>query len=98
MRDLQRRRPAVPTGSISDNVSIYGNHFLVKWLYFFAKTIHILYERTDKQHMIDIHSHILPFMDDGAADYDAALAMALDAHNDGITTVVATPTMRTESI
>lgn len=41
--------------------------------------------------MIDIHSHILPFMDDGAADYDAALAMALDAHNDGITTVVATP-------
>ncbi|MEK3683090.1 tyrosine-protein phosphatase [Paenibacillus sp. FSL R10-2736] len=41
--------------------------------------------------MIDIHSHILPFMDDGAADVDAALAMAQDANNDGITTVIATP-------
>ncbi|WNS43516.1 CpsB/CapC family capsule biosynthesis tyrosine phosphatase [Paenibacillus sp. MMS20-IR301] len=41
--------------------------------------------------MIDIHSHILPFMDDGAADLTAALAMAQDANNDGITTVVATP-------
>ncbi|NQX45855.1 tyrosine protein phosphatase [Paenibacillus tritici] len=41
--------------------------------------------------MIDIHSHILPFMDDGAADYDAALGMAQDALNDGISTVVATP-------
>ncbi|WP_311519440.1 tyrosine-protein phosphatase [Paenibacillus albidus] len=42
-------------------------------------------------HMIDIHSHILPFMDDGAADWEAALAMAKDAHADGITTVIATP-------
>lgn len=41
--------------------------------------------------MIDIHSHILPYMDDGAADIDAALAMAQDAHNDGISVVVATP-------
>lgn len=41
--------------------------------------------------MIDIHSHILPFMDDGAADLKAALVMAQDAHNDGITTVIATP-------
>lgn len=41
--------------------------------------------------MIDIHSHILPFMDDGAADWEAALAMAQDAHRDGITTVIATP-------
>lgn len=41
--------------------------------------------------MIDIHSHILPFMDDGAADLEAALAMAQDAHNDGITAVIATP-------
>lgn len=41
--------------------------------------------------MIDIHCHILPFMDDGAADVDAALAMAQDAHNDGISVVVATP-------
>ncbi|WP_074084205.1 MULTISPECIES: tyrosine-protein phosphatase [unclassified Paenibacillus] len=41
--------------------------------------------------MIDIHSHILPFMDDGAADWESALAMAQDAEKDGITTVVATP-------
>lgn len=41
--------------------------------------------------MIDIHSHILPFMDDGAADWEAALVMAQDAHRDGITTVIATP-------
>jgi protein-tyrosine phosphatase len=42
-------------------------------------------------HMIDIHSHILPFMDDGAADWETALAMAQDAHKDGITTLIATP-------
>ncbi|WP_151736559.1 tyrosine-protein phosphatase [Paenibacillus tengchongensis] len=41
--------------------------------------------------MIDIHSHILPFVDDGAADWAAALAMAQDAHQDGITAVIATP-------
>lgn len=41
--------------------------------------------------MIDIHSHILPFLDDGAADWEAALAMAQGAHRDGITTVIATP-------
>ena len=41
--------------------------------------------------MIDIHSHILPYMDDGAADWDAALLMARDAYREGITTVIATP-------
>ncbi|MBW4084518.1 tyrosine-protein phosphatase [Paenibacillus sp. S150] len=41
--------------------------------------------------MIDIHSHILPFMDDGAADWEAALTMAQAARKDGISTVVATP-------
>ncbi|CAH1211283.1 Tyrosine-protein phosphatase YwqE [Paenibacillus auburnensis] len=41
--------------------------------------------------MIDIHSHILPFMDDGATDWEAALSMAQDAVQDGISTVVATP-------
>lgn len=41
--------------------------------------------------MIDIHSHILPFMDDGATDWESALAMAQDAYRDGITTVIATP-------
>ncbi|AIQ20145.1 hypothetical protein H70357_28125 [Paenibacillus sp. FSL H7-0357] len=41
--------------------------------------------------MIDIHNHILPFMDDGAADWEAALAMAQDAQKDGISTAIATP-------
>lgn len=41
--------------------------------------------------MIDIHCHILPFMDDGAADWESALSMAADALADGIHTVVATP-------
>lgn len=41
--------------------------------------------------MIDIHSHILPSVDDGASDWGEALAMARDAHKDGIRTVVATP-------
>ncbi|WP_310829929.1 tyrosine-protein phosphatase [Paenibacillus pedocola] len=41
--------------------------------------------------MIDIHSHILPYMDDGATDWEAALSMAQDAVQDGISTVVATP-------
>ncbi|QWU18516.1 protein tyrosine phosphatase [Paenibacillus sophorae] len=41
--------------------------------------------------MIDIHSHILPFADDGASGWEDALAMARDAHEDGIQTVIATP-------
>jgi len=41
--------------------------------------------------MIDIHSHILPGLDDGAADIEESLAMARIAVNDGIHTVIATP-------
>jgi protein-tyrosine phosphatase len=41
--------------------------------------------------MIDIHSHILPTVDDGAIDLDTALEMARQAVADGITSVVATP-------
>ncbi|OMD37965.1 tyrosine-protein phosphatase [Paenibacillus odorifer] len=41
--------------------------------------------------MKDIHCHILPFMDDGAADWESALAMAHDAYRDGISSVIATP-------
>lgn len=39
--------------------------------------------------MIDLHCHILPGLDDGAATIDEALAMARMAVADGITTVVA---------
>ena len=41
--------------------------------------------------MIDLHTHILPGLDDGAGDLAESLAMAQVAHNDGIKTMVATP-------
>jgi protein-tyrosine phosphatase len=39
----------------------------------------------------DIHCHLLPAIDDGATDWDEALAMARLAAADGIATAVATP-------
>lgn len=39
----------------------------------------------------DVHCHLLPGLDDGAAGRDEALAMAEMAANDGIGTIVATP-------
>lgn len=44
--------------------------------------------------MIDTHCHILPGLDDGAADDAAALAMARTAREGGVKTIVATPHMR----
>lgn len=41
--------------------------------------------------MIDIHTHILPGMDDGAGDMAESLAMSRVAVEDGIHTIVATP-------
>lgn len=41
--------------------------------------------------MIDIHCHILPDFDDGAADLEEALAMARMAEASGVTAMVATP-------
>lgn len=41
--------------------------------------------------MIDIHSHILPGVDDGAQTEEDSLLMARAAVQDGITTIVATP-------
>ncbi|MCJ0929713.1 tyrosine protein phosphatase [Virgibacillus halodenitrificans] len=41
--------------------------------------------------MIDIHSHILPGMDDGAATIEDSEAMARAAVADGIHTIIATP-------
>lgn len=41
--------------------------------------------------MIDIHSHILPNMDDGASSWDISLKMCKQASEDGIKTIVATP-------
>lgn len=41
--------------------------------------------------MIDLHSHLLPGIDDGARDLDMALAMARMAVDDGIGTIACTP-------
>lgn len=41
--------------------------------------------------MIDIHSHILPNLDDGAKHMEESVAMAKQAANEGIDTIVATP-------
>lgn len=41
--------------------------------------------------MIDIHSHILPGIDDGAQTMNESIEMAKVAVNEGITTIIATP-------
>lgn len=41
--------------------------------------------------MIDIHSHILPGVDDGAKTFEESLSMGKRAVEEGITTIVATP-------
>jgi protein-tyrosine phosphatase len=46
--------------------------------------------------MVDVHCHILPGLDDGAADVKESLAMAQSAISDGVTHVVATPHSSTE--
>lgn len=44
--------------------------------------------------MIDLHSHILPGIDDGARTLDDSIEMALAAVDGGISTVAATPHVR----
>jgi protein-tyrosine phosphatase len=44
--------------------------------------------------MIDLHSHVLPGLDDGAKNIDDALEMCRVAHADGIQTLFATPPCR----
>lgn len=41
--------------------------------------------------MIDLHSHILPGIDDGSPNMESSLAMAKMAAEDGIHTIIATP-------
>lgn len=41
--------------------------------------------------MIDMHCHILPYLDDGARDWDEAIRMAMVAVDNGIHTIIATP-------
>lgn len=44
--------------------------------------------------VIDLHSHLLPGLDDGARNLDESLAMALSMVADGVTIVAATPHVR----
>lgn len=48
-------------------------------------------ESTMLASFVDIHCHLLPGIDDGAADWDATLAMAQMAVADGMHTIIATP-------
>jgi len=41
--------------------------------------------------MVDIHSHILPMVDDGAKSWEVAIEMVKMAERDGVTHMVATP-------
>lgn len=41
--------------------------------------------------MIDIHSHFLPSIDDGAADVEESLKMLRDSYDQGVKIIVATP-------
>ena len=47
--------------------------------------------RESNVHMFDIHCHILPGVDDGARDWETAVAMCRMAEQDGIQHIVATP-------
>lgn len=41
--------------------------------------------------MIDIHSHVVPFVDDGSGSMEASLAMLAEEYAQGVTDVVCTP-------
>ena len=41
--------------------------------------------------MVDIHSHIIPFADDGAASIEEAVEMALEAKRNGVKKIICTP-------
>lgn len=45
--------------------------------------------------MLDIHNHVIPGIDDGAADLDATLALLTNASEQGVTQLVATPHFNT---
>ena len=48
--------------------------------------------------MIDLHSHILPGIDDGAPDFDTSLLLVRELANGGVTDVFATPHYIEETI
>ncbi len=48
--------------------------------------------------MVDLHTHILPGVDDGAESFDVALEMLQQAHESGTTDVVLTPHYLTRDV
>lgn len=50
-----------------------------------------------KPKLIDIHSHILPYTDDGADDWECSIAMLKKAEQEGIKAIVATPHILSEN-
>ena len=46
--------------------------------------------------MIDLHSHVLPGIDDGATDIEQSLEIARAAVADGVTVLAATPHVRAD--
>ena len=46
--------------------------------------------------MIDIHSHILPAVDDGSANIEQSLSMLKEEHKQGVTDIVLTPHYRAD--
>lgn len=46
--------------------------------------------------MVDLHSHVLPGLDDGARDLEAALAICRAAAADGVAVLAATPHVRSD--
>ena len=41
--------------------------------------------------LLDIHSHIIPYVDDGCRDIDDSIALIKDSYNQGVTDIIATP-------
>lgn len=56
-----------------------------------------MHQLKEGESMIDIHSHILPGIDDGAKNQAEMLEMAREAVEDGITAIIATPHHRNGS-
>lgn len=48
--------------------------------------------------MVDVHTHVLPAVDDGAADLDEAIAAIRTLADAGVTTLVATPHFRASTL
>ncbi|MBQ8426598.1 MAG: hypothetical protein IJX16_02425 [Clostridia bacterium] len=48
--------------------------------------------------MVDIHSHLLPFVDDGSDGYEMSIELLKNACNQGVTDVVLTPHYRHEFV